>query len=144
MVSIKTIEDSIVSHLETEISDPISRTIGSFVDHGKGHYKGKTPRILVRKGGESTSDFTGIGETKQDYDMVFEIVVEVGASVTGTISSTQYSGSELCNLVSQQVSDAMESDITGVKQIQRLTCGMYSYDDTHYYVHRYGIFIVNG
>ena len=140
---IKTAEDNIISHLRTEISDPISRTIGQFVEHGKGHYKGKTPRILVRRRGEVGSNFNGVGDKKQDYDVRFEIVVEVAASVTGTVNSTQYSGNELCNIISDRVSQAMEEDITGIKQTKRESSGPYEFSDVHYYVHIYDIYVIN-
>lgn len=143
MTTVKEVEDNIVLHLETEITDPIARTVGGFVNHGRSHYKSKTPLIVVRRGGERGPSFNGVGESKQDYDMRFEIVIEVAASVTGTVSGTQYSGSALANMVSDAVSTAMESSITGVKQIKRESIGSYMYSDVHYYVHIYNVYVVN-
>jgi len=143
-VDIKDIEDNIVTMLRANISDPVSRAVGTFIDHGRGHYKAKTPKILVQRGGEVTSPFTGTGEKEQDYMVRFQIRLDVQASVTGTVGGTQYSGSELANILSDDISEAMEDNaITSVKQVQRESIGEYMYDDMHYYIHIYNIYVVN-
>lgn len=145
-VILKTIEDNIVTTLEDNIPDPISRAIGSFIDHGKGHYKAKTPKILVTRGGEITSPFTGAGEIKQDYVVRFQIRLDVQASVTGTVGGTQYSGNALANVLSDKIAEVMEDnvlDISGIKQVQRESIGDYTYDDMHYYIHIYNVYVVN-
>jgi len=154
VVNIKDIEDNIVLALRTNISDPLnrsgSRNIGKFIDHGRGHYKGKTPRILIQRGGEIISPYTGTGEIKQDYNIRFMIRIEVQASVSGMVTvdsaDTQYSGSALASVLSDQVAEVMEDNalsITGIKQIQRESMGEYMYNEMHYYIHIYQIYVVN-
>lgn len=145
-VVLKTIEDNIVDILKDNIPDPINRTIGNFVDHGKGHYQAKTPKILVTRGGEITSPYTGAGETKQDYDVRFQIRLDVQASVSGTIGGIRYSGNELANVLSDKIAEVMENnvlDISEIKQVQRESIGDYTYDNMHYYIHIYNIYVVN-
>lgn len=146
-VALKTIEDRIVTLLRDNLTDPINRIgIGSYVDHGKGHYKEKTPKIRVKMGGEISSPFTGTGATNQDFNIRFEIRLDVQSSVSGTISGTSYSGNELANLVSDQIIEVMETNatsVTGVKLITRESVGAYKYDDMHYYIHMYNAFMVN-
>ena len=145
-VSLKTIEDNIIQKLEDEITDPINRIIGKFVDHGKGHHKAKTPRILVTRERDASMPCTGVGEIKQDFDVTFQIRLDVEASVGGLVGVKRYTGNELANMLSDKIVEVMEDcvlTITGIKQATRISVGSYEYDNMHYYVHLYGVYLVN-
>lgn len=145
-ISLKTIEDNIVQKLRDEITDPINRINGKFVDHGKGHYKAKTPRILVKRERSRGLPFTGVGETKQDYDVTYQIRCDVEASVSGLVDNVRYSGNELLNVLSDKIDKVMEDNvltIDGIKQIMRISSGSYEYKDMHYYIYLCGVYLVN-
>jgi len=145
-VALKTIEDNIVAVLRTNITDPINRTVGQFIDHGKEHYKAKTPIITVSRMRSSKMPFTGIGEVKHDYNLVYKIQLNVQSSVSGIVDSVKYSGNELANMLSDKIYDVMENNatsITGVKIARPISSGDYHYDDLHVYVHLYEIEVLN-
>jgi len=149
-------EDELVDMLRQNIKDPlgINRQTGQFVDHGIGHYKGKTPRILVKRNRPIQMDFTGIGYKKQDINIVFAIVIEVAPSAGGEVKGTLKTGPELLNILCGEVAKVMEDNVlpvsnnssTVIKQIKRVSDGPYEFNPTnnvHYSIQLYEVYIIN-
>ena len=153
----KVSEDEIVEMLRSNIKDPlgINRQTGQFVDHGIGHYEGKTPRILVKRGRPIPTKYTGIGELTQDSKLSFLIVVEVAPSAGGEVRGVKKTGPELLNIIVGEVANVMQDNVhpsdndsdTIIKQIKRTSDGGYDFNPTtnvHFTIQIYEVDILNG
>lgn len=152
----KKAEDEIVELLTRGIEDPLgrNRSMGRFVDHGRQHHDGKTPRILVKRDRTLSNNFNGIGDDLQDLDESFMILIEVAPSAGGVIRGERKTGSELLNLLTGQASRVMQDNVrpynnnanSVIKQIQRLASGKYDWNpetNVHFCVLLYQVYIIN-
>lgn len=146
-LALKTMEDEIVTLLQKCIPDPLTtRGVGTWVEHGKDHYLGKTPNIIVQRASIGNIEYTGSGNTQKDYEVYFNLLIKVAAGAGGDIDGTVYNGLELLNpltgkviqLLDNWVTQAATNSVTMIaKELTRVGDARYSWDpeaNVHYNV----------
>lgn len=108
-LAVKTSQDNLVDLLRTAIADPLTRRpLGAWVEHTRDYERGVSPQITVRIAGSPDLPYVGVGETKSDYEVSFNLFVKVVKDTGGNVDGTRYGGSELLNALTGKVCDVID------------------------------------